>query len=203
MTQRSYKGIQICLFDSVDSTMDQAQALAKSGFRGIVMASEQTAGRGTGPKQWHSPRGGLYFTWVMDYDYNSPLTEFGEVLMHMAAVRTLRALGVADAKVHAPNKLYVSGYKIGGSLKWDFPFGMLLGFGLNLDLPGGSVNGIATSVKAVTGFAPEPGDTLDLFINHVQAIMSGFPGQLDALKQEWAAVQLTLPDTDQIDRFLF
>jgi len=195
-------GIPLQVVESTDSTMDLALKMSLDGFRGIVQAYVQTNGRGMGPRSWHSPKGGLYFTWVMDYDPHDPITQFGEPLMHLAAIRTLKHYGIFNAKVDAPNDLYINQHKIGGSLKWYRRSGMLLGFGLNLHLEEGSVEGVATSIKAVSGVAPSADEALKIFVGNVLAIMRSFPKQLEELKDEWSKVQLTLPDLDDVDSWL-
>src|SRR5690349_6837866 len=61
-------GTRIKHFYSIDSTMNEAARLAQRGAPEgtLVIAEEQTAGRGRFGRRWHSEAGtGLYFTFVL------------------------------------------------------------------------------------------------------------------------------------------
>ena len=61
-------GRDVRRFAACGSTMDEARALALAGAPEgtVVVAAEQTAGRGTRGRRWHSPPGlGLYATVIL------------------------------------------------------------------------------------------------------------------------------------------
>src|SRR5438876_5555396 len=61
--QRSLPGRDLRHFDSIDTTMREAAALAAAGcaMGTVVIAEEQTAGQGRHGHSWHSEKGlGLY-----------------------------------------------------------------------------------------------------------------------------------------------
>ncbi len=54
----------IFYFDKISSTMDIAHILANKGYPHgtVIVAEEQTQGRGRFKRKWHSPKGGLWFS---------------------------------------------------------------------------------------------------------------------------------------------
>ncbi|MFC2078356.1 biotin--[acetyl-CoA-carboxylase] ligase [Candidatus Bipolaricaulota bacterium] len=100
-----------------------AQGEAKIGD--IVLANEQTAGRGRFGRSWISPKGGLYATFIVHPD---PLLSFKAGL---AMVRILRSAGI-DAGLKWPNDVFVGDLKIAGVLIETDGEYSLAGIGLNL-----------------------------------------------------------------------
>ncbi len=114
--------------ESTTSTQMEARTLiaggiAKTGH--IVIANEQTAGRGRFGRSWISPRGGLYATFILEPD---PLLSLKAGL---ATVRVLQSAGI-DARLKWPNDVLVEDQKIAGILievEGDYA---LMGVGINL-----------------------------------------------------------------------
>jgi len=99
-------------FDSVSSTQRAARDLLESGrarVGHIVVADQQTAGRGRLGRVWTSPPGGLYATFIVPSDRLLALRA------GLAAARALEALGVA-VRLKWPNDLVVGERKLGGIL---------------------------------------------------------------------------------------
>jgi BirA family biotin operon repressor/biotin-[acetyl-CoA-carboxylase] ligase len=99
-------------FDSVSSTQRAARDLLESGracLGHIVVADQQTAGRGRLGRVWTSPLGGLYATFIVPSDRLLALRA------GLAAARVLDALGVA-VRLKWPNDLVVGERKLGGIL---------------------------------------------------------------------------------------
>ena len=100
-----------------------AQGGAKTGD--IVLANEQSAGRGRFGRSWISPKGGMYATFIVRPD---PLLSLKAGL---AVVRVLRAVGI-DAGLKWPNDVIVEDLKIAGVLIETDGDCSLAGIGLNL-----------------------------------------------------------------------
>ncbi len=113
------------------STQQEARELIDEGkakHGDIIVADEQTAGRGRFGRSWVSPRGGLYATVILSSD---PLISLKAGL---AVVRVLRSVGINSAGLKWPNDVLVEGRKIAGILiETDGAFS-LVGIGLNLTL---------------------------------------------------------------------
>ncbi len=100
-----------------------AEGGAKTGD--IVLANEQTAGRGRFGRTWISPNGGLYATVIL------PVTPLLSLKAGLAVVRVLRSVGL-DAGLKWPNDVMVEDRKIAGVLVETDGDRSLVGIGLNL-----------------------------------------------------------------------
>ena len=123
----------------VTSTNDVAAELARRGTDAgaVILASEQSAGRGRGGKSWHSGIGGLYLSMVLrprDLVTPSPLT----ILAGLAIVMELdRAFPGLQPRLKWPNDVYVNDRKAGGVLTeaaWTgaSPDHLVIGVGINV-----------------------------------------------------------------------
>ena len=121
------------------STMDDARRAADAGAEEgtVVLAEEQTAGRGTQGRKWVSPAGqNLYFTIVL-----RPRAEQERRLSMIAPLAIANAveqvLGLYP-RIKWPNDLHLRGKKFAGILvenEWvgDRPLYALVGIGLNVN----------------------------------------------------------------------
>lgn len=143
-------------FDTVDSTNDAARRLLAEGQitdSAIVLAREQSAGRGTGGRSWVSPRdAGIYLTLIE--------TNVGLVTPDTALYTLAAGVGCADALTEATgiqvrlkpiNDLVAGGGKLGGILTEAFVEAgrlqaIITGIGVN----------IGRAVRGVDGAALRP-----------------------------------------------
>jgi BirA family biotin operon repressor/biotin-[acetyl-CoA-carboxylase] ligase len=138
---------RVVVLERVTSTMDEAHRLASDGASAgtLVIANEQTAGRGRGGNRWSSRIGqGLWVTLIERPESASGL----DVLSLRAGLSLAPALEPfsADAvRVKWPNDLYVEERKLGGILieaRWreQRPDWVAIGVGVNIaapaDIPG-------------------------------------------------------------------
>jgi BirA family transcriptional regulator, biotin operon repressor / biotin---[acetyl-CoA-carboxylase] ligase len=129
------------LFASATSTLDVANAIGPTAPAGtLVLADEQTAGRGRLGRSWASERGaGIWLTLVERPD--DPLAlEVLSLRCGLYAAEALDALAGAPIGVKWPNDLYVRGRKLAGVLietRWrgTSPEWVSIGFGLNVAQP--------------------------------------------------------------------
>jgi BirA family biotin operon repressor/biotin-[acetyl-CoA-carboxylase] ligase len=115
-------------FDSVSSTQRAARDLLESGrarVGHIIVADQQTAGRGRLGRVWTSPPGGLYATFIVPSDRLLALRA------GLAAARAIEALGVA-MRLKWPNDLVVGERKLGGILIEADADVARVGIGINL-----------------------------------------------------------------------
>jgi BirA family biotin operon repressor/biotin-[acetyl-CoA-carboxylase] ligase len=121
---------------SIPSTMDHLHRLAEQGAPAgtAVVAAEQTAGRGSRGRQWHSPRGGLWLSVLV-----RPERDGVELLSLRAGLAIAESLDQAGGEVALkwPNDLMWGERKIGGVLceaRWvgDTPAWVAIGAGLNV-----------------------------------------------------------------------
>ena len=146
--------------DSVASTQEEAHRLGAQGavHGTAVVASEQTAGRGTRGRYWSSNRGGLWLSLVL-----RPLTlaslETLSIRVGLALADTIETLvpEVPMISLKWPNDLVVADRKLGGVLaeaRWQGEqlSWVVVGVGLNIANPiPQALESIATSLSLLTG----------------------------------------------------
>jgi len=157
-------GCEVLHFDELESTNDTAKALARDGAAEgtLVIAEEQTRGRGRWGRRWISPgRGaGLWFSIVLRPGF--PL-QYVTAFTLVAAVGIRRGLesvlGMAPG-IKWPNDLVVNGRKLAGILvevaaEADRIQHLILGTGINVNLSArrfpDEIRDIATSISEWTG----------------------------------------------------
>ncbi|WP_142847033.1 biotin--[acetyl-CoA-carboxylase] ligase [Telmatospirillum sp. J64-1] len=128
---------RLLALDSIDSTNDEArrQADAGAGHGLVIMAAEQTAGRGRRGRQWVSPRGNLHC---------SLLLQPGRPLAEAAQLSFAAGLSLAEAleglcpgvrfQCKWPNDVLCEGRKIAGMLLETVGQGDHLILGLGVDV---------------------------------------------------------------------
>jgi BirA family biotin operon repressor/biotin-[acetyl-CoA-carboxylase] ligase len=186
---------QIVLLDRVGSTNDVARDLAARGADAgtVVLAEQQTAGRGRRGRAWHSPRGlGLFVSVLLRPA--APAHELTRWTLGaaVAACEACRRLTGADVAIEWPNDLTWNGKKLGGVLAEARtavarPAELVVGAGVNVahdldDFPDG-LSSCATSLRlACGGRAPERERLADAYLRR----LAGIARELD--RGAWAAV---------------
>lgn len=113
------RGVRLLHLGEIDSTNEEARRLIDSGERGPlwIVASRQMKGRGRLGREWISPAGNLFATFIFsEFTEARVAPELGFV-SGVAAIRALRAATGKDAfKLKWPNDLLFDGAKLGGIL---------------------------------------------------------------------------------------
>jgi BirA family biotin operon repressor/biotin-[acetyl-CoA-carboxylase] ligase len=112
-------GKRVYHFFKTDSTnrvaMELGYALEPEGA--VVLAEEQTAGRGRAGRSWHSERGaGLYVTLLLRPRLSPVQAPLLTMLAGLSAHAAIEAQSGLDAELKWPNDLLMSGKKVGGIL---------------------------------------------------------------------------------------
>jgi BirA family transcriptional regulator, biotin operon repressor / biotin---[acetyl-CoA-carboxylase] ligase len=128
--------------ETLGSTQDRACEIARSSDIGalplVVVAEEQTAGRGRGTNRWWDGRGGLSFSLLFDpADWSLPAEPRPErsLAVGVAIVDAIQPLaGGHDVGLHWPNDVFAAGRKLAGVLIEVLPGGRhVIGIGLNVN----------------------------------------------------------------------
>ncbi|MBC8496572.1 MAG: biotin--[acetyl-CoA-carboxylase] ligase [Anaerolineales bacterium] len=133
---------EIRYFDAIGSTNDYAAAWAQEGAPdcSLVIADEQTAGRGRGARQWFTPPGSaLAFSLIL----RPEIPEGGGQIMRITGLgalgvsRALRGSYQLPAEIKWPNDVLIDGLKVAGVLaeaSWtgDQLSMVVLGIGINV-----------------------------------------------------------------------
>ena len=183
--------------ESIGSTNDRARALATDGETDVVvLADEQTGGRGRLRREWSSPAGGVWASIVCRPDVppaRAPLFTFAAAV---ATANAAREAGV-DARIKWPNDVVVpvdeeGGYeKLAGILtemeaETDRVEWLVVGVGVNADVDAEALPAGATSIRERVG----PFDRRAF----VQRLLENVHGSrdLEGVIDDWRDLALTL-----------
>ncbi len=142
LLKTSILGRNIIHRESLDSTTILAKKIAEEQKEGtIVVAEEQTGGRGRLGRQWHSPRGGLWVSIILKPklrpDKAYQLTQVAAV----AAVKAISGTLSLTAGIKWPNDIIIKGKKVCGILtemnaEADIINYIILSLGVNVNADG-------------------------------------------------------------------
>ncbi|MBO9609997.1 MAG: biotin--[acetyl-CoA-carboxylase] ligase [Paenibacillaceae bacterium] len=112
-------GRQLTLFDEVDSTQNVAHELVRQGAEEgtLIIAEQQTQGRGRQGRAWHSPKGkGIYMSLVLKPRIPLHFTPQLTLLVAVALCRTMSQYVGDRVGIKWPNDLLIDGRKVSGIL---------------------------------------------------------------------------------------
>ena len=130
--------IPVTVLETVDSTNTYAKKMAAEGERAaLVVALEQTAGRGRMGRSFYSPSGsGVYLSIL--HTFHTPICNAVSVTSAaaVAVMRAIRRICGVQTEIKWVNDLYRNGKKVCGILAESMLFGeecaVVVGIGLNL-----------------------------------------------------------------------
>lgn len=137
---------------TIGSTMDEAHALASAGAPAgtLVIADEQTAGRGRSGNVWQSEPGlGIWLT-LIERPVDTEAVDVLSIRLGLAIADALEPFADGDIRVKWPNDLFIGTRKLAGILveaRWregaiDW---VAIGVGVNVRVPPG--NSIAAALR--------------------------------------------------------
>jgi len=112
-------GRSIRLFDRIGSTQEAARELAEQGEPEgtVVIAEQQTAGKGRMGRSWHSPYGkGLWMTLLLRPRIPIHFAPQLTLMSAVAVCRAIRQCAAVPAAIKWPNDLLIGGKKVCGIL---------------------------------------------------------------------------------------
>jgi len=116
---RAAVGSRVIRLTRIPSTNNRAKELARSGapHGTVVVAAEQTEGRGQRGRRWVSPRGGLWASALLrPHGVPAALAGLIGIAAATASAEATSALSGVAVTVKWPNDVLVSGRKVGGVL---------------------------------------------------------------------------------------
>ncbi|MDG1818200.1 MAG: bifunctional biotin--[acetyl-CoA-carboxylase] ligase/biotin operon repressor BirA [Porticoccaceae bacterium] len=131
------------VFKCIDSTNKYAREKAEisRASGSVVLAEQQSAGRGRRGKSWISPfAANIYLSIVWDFEQGAQALEGLSLAVGVAVKRALNAQAVKGVQLKWPNDIYVEGKKLGGILLEMIgdPAGqcsVIVGVGINVAMP--------------------------------------------------------------------
>lgn len=140
-------GHPLLFFDSIDSTNIRAKLEAEQGAESglLVVADQQTAGRGRRGRGWESPSGSnIYYTLMLKPDFNADCAPMLTLVMALAVAKGIRQTlgrgseeGAAKVGIKWPNDIVVDGKKVCGiltemSMEHGYIQHIVIGVGINV-----------------------------------------------------------------------
>lgn len=161
LLRTNYIGRQIIHFDSIGSTNDEARRLAGQGCSEglVVIAEEQTSGRGRLGRKWTTPRfGAIAFSMVLKPRIKPEEAPGITLVMGTAVCRAIRKVTPLNAGIKWPNDIIINNKKVCGILtemnaEIDAVNYIIIGVGINVNVDEfpREINDIATSISIEAG----------------------------------------------------
>lgn len=128
-------------FDSVDSTQNQALKMADEPANNgtIIVASKQTGGKGRNGRKWISPKGGIWFSVILQPKFDISITTLFPIASALALSKALEKTFKIKPELKWPNDITIKGKKLAGilvdaSLESNIIENLVLGVGINYDV---------------------------------------------------------------------
>ncbi|HZU95281.1 MAG TPA: biotin--[acetyl-CoA-carboxylase] ligase [Planctomycetota bacterium] len=180
--------------ERLGSTQERARELAQKGAPEgtLVVAREQTGGKGRLGRAWASPTGGLYLSLVLRPDEGMLKRASISLVAALAASEALDATARVSTSLKWPNDIVLHGKKLGGVLADLVREGkdsyLILGVGLNVntarDAFPAEVRTLATSLAIEKSATFSTDEVLEHFVSH-------FEGHYESVRKGSGALLLS------------
>lgn len=170
-------------YDTIDSTNLMAKKLAREGavHGTVVLAEEQTSGRGRLGRTWISPKGtGIWVSIILRPNISAYAVSKLTLLGAAAVERAMDNMGI-DAYIKWPNDLVLNSKKICGILtemsgEMDRVNYIVMGIGINVNMNSfpEEVSNMATSLKLETGKEVDRKTLLAALLNYLERFYNTF-----------------------------
>jgi len=105
--------MEIIKFEKIDSTQIFAKNLKTPEPWLVVLAKEQTTGRGRGRDFWYSPEGGLYFSVILPQSHIEDLQTL-TIIAAFIIGKYIKEKFNLEPFIKLPNDVYLNGKKVAG-----------------------------------------------------------------------------------------
>lgn len=207
------KNYDLLIFDQIDSTNSEALRLAKTGVKGnfVIVAREQTDGKGRKGKLWESISGNLHMSILLrpmvdmcrikELSFLTAVTLY-EVIQEFANKLTAHK---ADIKLKWPNDVLVGGKKIAGILLESTCLSsvncVIIGIGVNTHfIP--DISDVALTSLFNEGIILKSSDNLlSNFMDKFQIHYSGWEAEdsFDSIRKKWLKLAYNLNSNVTLD----
>ncbi|MCV0409717.1 biotin--[acetyl-CoA-carboxylase] ligase [Nitrosopumilus sp.] len=128
-------------FDSIDSTQNQALKMSEDSVNDgtIIIAAKQTGGKGRLGRKWISPKGGIWFSIILQPKFDISITTLFPIASSLALSYAIEKTFKISPELKWPNDLTIKGKKVAGmlvdvSLESNKIESLVLGVGINFDV---------------------------------------------------------------------
>ncbi len=198
-------GQRVVAYDTVESTQKLAHEEASRGAPEgtIVIAEEQTAGKGQLGRAWHSPKGtGIWMSLIVRPAIPIPKAPQLTLLTAVAMAKAIESLLDVNVQIKWPNDLLIGGKKMCGILiqlnaEFDRIHYLVIGMGINVnsvksDFPP-ELHEIATSLREASGLAIKRAALIKAFCQFFEKEYDHFLAHgFDQVRSEWERYSISL-----------
>ena len=188
------------------------QNMQKYTHGACVVANLQTQGRGRRGRSWQAGLGAsLTFSLLWRFQCGASGLSGLSLSVGIALMRSLHALGIADAQLKWPNDVLIKREKLAGILielqgDMEGPSTAVIGMGINLNLPDNikqQIDQPVTDLASVAANRIDPNVLLAELIKHLTVVLNAFEqGGFASMRDEWSqhhayhqqAVRMIMPD---------
>lgn len=197
-------GRTVSYHDTIDTTQAVARALAEDGAAHgtLVIAEQQTHGRGRLSRRYVSPRGGIWATLIVRRPFPPPSLSLVSLAAGVAIAEAIRGQADLPVMLKWPNDVLIAGRKVAGTLielaaEENAIHYLLVGTGINVNvepeaLPA-ELSSIATTVRAEAGHPIDRARLLQAYLLRFEALCAAIlEGEEDAVLAAWKALPNSL-----------
>lgn len=183
----------------VESTNDVLWDAARAGAPewSVVLADEQTAGRGRQGRPWASARGNLFLSVLLRRRFAPEWIGLVPLAAGVAVALAARQCGV-EAQIKWPNDVWVGGRKLAGILVEGHSSSrgieeMIVGCGVNVAHESVAIGGdvAPVSLRTLVGRSIDPVSVAARLLVHLRRLIEALAADPDAVRAAWK--QLALP----------
>jgi BirA family transcriptional regulator, biotin operon repressor / biotin---[acetyl-CoA-carboxylase] ligase len=199
-------GQKVIFYKSLDSTMDAAKMEAQWGADAgtVIVAGEQTKGRGRLHRTWLSPEGGLAFSVILRPNISH--LHYMIMLASLAVTYSIRSVTGLNPQIKWPNDVLIADKKVCGILiENDIRKNILkhtvIGIGLNVNVKISQYSEIAQIATSLSDQLKKPVSKLEMIraiLTEMDRLYAEFlPG--DLLYIQWRNNLVTLGQQVQVN----
>jgi len=192
----------LAILSCVDSTNNylRERAIPERGVS-ICLAEHQSHGRGRMGRSWVSPfASNIYLSMAWQFEHGSERLAGFSLVVALAVVRALKRLGLDDAGIKWPNDVLWQQAKLAGVLieasgEMHGPSRVILGLGLNVDMPvqtAADIDQPWTDLRQANIFAARSTIAAYLIEELIQIITRFGEQGFTCFREEWAEYDLCL-----------
>ena len=195
LTKANQRLFQLEILNSIDSTNRYLLNKQAAHHGMVVLAEEQTQGRGRLGRAWVSPFGSnLYLSLLWQFTGNIQELAGLSLALGIAIVNALETYGLKQIQLKWPNDILFKQQKLGGILieTKQAQQGLItavIGIGINVHMPTDAsqiINQPWIDIYSITGKQPNRNQLAGLILNELARVLVLFQSQgLNAFQDEW------------------
>jgi BirA family biotin operon repressor/biotin-[acetyl-CoA-carboxylase] ligase len=198
-------GRKIIFYPKLSSTQDMAKELAGQGEREgtVIIAENQTHGRGRKGREWSSPPlQGIYVSIILRPEIKPSQAFQIPLIAGVAVVQAIKRVTPLDPKIKWPNDIIINGKKAGGiltemSAEIDVTDYVILGIGLNVNTQESNfpkeIRKVATSLAEQYGEPVSRVKLLQILFSELELLYTQFKAHgFEPIRERWKALSNTI-----------